>query len=112
MFQRGAHQFKTVLDVFQGLARLFLDPAHDFAFSGPLLIGSSTGTVFERIPSRRSGKEKNVDVSFGSKPRRPVHLFFMVMRPERAPVIFDFFLCLALERLFVCGHVSSPPCDR
>jgi nucleoside-diphosphate-sugar epimerase len=29
------HQFKTVLDVFQRLARLFLDPAHDFAFSRP-----------------------------------------------------------------------------
>ena len=68
MFQRGAHQFETVLDVFQGLARLFLDPAHDFALTGPLLIGSSTGSIFERIPSRRSRKEENVATSLFLNP--------------------------------------------
>src|SRR5262249_841023 len=110
MLQRGAHQFETVLDVFHGLAHLFLDVAHDFALSGSLLIGSSAGPVFERISSRGSGEEENVDVAFGSKPSRPVHLFLMVVRPERAPVIFDFFLCLTLKRLFVCRPVQSSFC--
>ena len=94
MFQRGAHQFKAVLDVFQCLTRLFFDAAHDFAFPGPLLVGGSTGSIFKRISSRGAGEKKNVNVSFGSKPGRPVHLFLMIVRPERTPVIFDFFLSL------------------
>src|SRR5436190_22328360 len=106
VFERGTHQFETVLNVFQCLACLLLYATYDFTFPGPLLIGSSTGTIFKGIPSGRSGKEKNIDVSFGSKPCRPVHLFLMIVRPERAPLIFDFLFFLQIDCLSVRGHVE------
>src|SRR6266567_4319379 len=39
------------------------------------------------------------------------HLFLMIVWPERAPVVFDFFLPLQFQCFLICRHMSNPPCE-
>src|SRR5207245_9343659 len=62
VFERGTHQFETVLNVFQCLACLLLYATYVFTFPGPFFIGSSTCTIFRALPSARPGTQTNTDV--------------------------------------------------
>src|SRR5216684_709164 len=105
MLERGTHHLQLVLDVFQALASLLLDVmGHHLAFSRPFLLGSSARGIFKGIAPRLPREKQNIHVALCPEPSAPVHLFLMVVRPERAPIVLNFSLLRELECFRIGGH--------
>src|SRR5713226_2377076 len=105
MLERGTHHLQLVLDVFQALASLLLDVmGHHLAFSRPFLLGSSARGIFKGIAPRLPREKQNIHVALCPEPYAPVHLFLMVVRPERAPIVLNFSLLRELECFRIGGH--------
>src|SRR5216684_2692481 len=105
MLERGTHHLQLVLNVFQALASLLLDVAgHHLAFSRPFLLGRSARGIFKWVAPRLPGEKQNIHVTLCPEPSAPVHLFLMVVRPERAPLVLNFSLLREFECFRVGGH--------
>src|SRR5712691_2526939 len=105
MLERGTHHLQLVLNVFQALAFLLLDiTGHHLAFSRPFLLGSSSWGFFNWVAPRLPGEKHNIHVTLCPEPSAPVHLFLMVVRPERAPFVLNFSLLREFECFRVGGH--------
>ena len=90
VFQGGIHHLELVLDVFQALTGLFL---MSIDTTLPLPSRSSSGVLHGESSNGcrpvSTGEEEDVDVAFRLEAAAPIHLFLMIMRPERTPFVFN-----------------------
>src|SRR5215467_735187 len=109
MLERGIHHLQLILDVFEALAGLLLNVhRHYFALAGAFLLGSSARSIFKGVASGLAGQEQNIHVAFRLEATTPVHLFLVVVWPERAPVILNFSFLRELHCLRISRHTASP----
>src|SRR5437870_13908543 len=68
VFERGTHNFETVLNVFRCLPYLLLFATYDFTFPAPFLFGILKGTFSKEFLPGRSEKKKIIKFPFVFNP--------------------------------------------